>query len=136
LGQLPIGSQGADGGNPDPTTTSGKNAEKAKNLELAGWPYPKHLAGRISGLVAHGDAEGVDRLSASLSSWLDTMGLIGTGTLSNLSRYIGYLRPYATSHDDLDQDQVLWEETRNVARAWPRGSPICAPAASRSPTPI
>lgn len=111
----------ADGGNPDPTTTSGKNAEKAKDLELAGWPYPKHLAGRIYGLVVHGDAEGIDRLSASLSSWLDTMGLIGAGTLSTLSRYIGYLRPYATSHDDLDQDQALWEETRNVARAVAQG---------------
>jgi multimeric flavodoxin WrbA len=39
----------ADGGNPDPTTTSGKNAEMAKDLELAGWAYPKHLAGRTYG---------------------------------------------------------------------------------------
>ena len=30
----------ADGGNPDPTSTSGKDAAKAKALELAGWPYP------------------------------------------------------------------------------------------------
>ena len=36
----------ADGGNPDPTTANGKNAEKAKVIELAGWEYPKHLAGR------------------------------------------------------------------------------------------
>jgi multimeric flavodoxin WrbA len=36
----------ADGGNPDPTTTGGKNPAKAKALELAGWPYPRHLAGR------------------------------------------------------------------------------------------
>ena len=35
----------------------------------------------------------------------------------NVSRYVGYLRPYATSHDDLDADEALWEETRNVARA-------------------
>jgi len=37
----------ADGGNPDPTSTSGKNAAKAKALELKGWPYPRHLAGRV-----------------------------------------------------------------------------------------
>ena len=36
----------ADGGNPDPTTTHGKDAAKAKAIELAGWPYPRHLAGR------------------------------------------------------------------------------------------
>jgi multimeric flavodoxin WrbA len=35
----------ADGGNPDPTRTSGKDARKAKEIELAGWDYPKHLAG-------------------------------------------------------------------------------------------
>lgn len=35
----------ADGGNPDPTSTSGKNAGKAKALEMAGWDYPQHLAG-------------------------------------------------------------------------------------------
>jgi multimeric flavodoxin WrbA len=107
----------ADGGNPDPTTTSGKDAEKAKDLELAGWPYPKHLAGRVYGLVVHGDAEGVDALGSALSDWLDTMGLISAGTLSNLGRYIGYLKPYATSHDELDADTALWEEARNVARA-------------------
>ena len=38
----------ADGGNPDQTTTHGKDAAKAKALELAGWPYPRHLAGRLS----------------------------------------------------------------------------------------
>ena len=29
----------ADGGNPDPTTTHGKDAAKAKAIELAGWDY-------------------------------------------------------------------------------------------------
>ena len=28
----------ADGGNGDPTSTHGKDAEKAKQIELAGWP--------------------------------------------------------------------------------------------------
>jgi hypothetical protein len=30
---------------------------------------------------------------------------------------VGYYQPYATSHDSLDADHVLWEEVRNVARA-------------------
>jgi multimeric flavodoxin WrbA len=107
----------ADGGNPDPTTTSGKDPEKAKALELAGWSYPKHLAGRAYGLIVHGDAEGVDNLRTVLSDWLDTMGLIAAGTQSILGRYVGYLKPYATSHDELDADHALWEEVRNVARA-------------------
>ena len=50
----------ADGGNPDPTSTSGKDAEKAKAIELQGWAYPKHLAGRVYGLVVHGDVAGIE----------------------------------------------------------------------------
>ena len=49
----------ADGGNPDPTSTHGKKPE-AKALELKGWPYPKHLAGRVYGLVVHGDVAGIE----------------------------------------------------------------------------
>ena len=41
----------ADGGNPDPTSTHGKNAAEAKTLELKGWPYPRHLAGRVFSVV-------------------------------------------------------------------------------------
>jgi multimeric flavodoxin WrbA len=41
----------ADGGNPDPTTTHGKKPDEAKALELKGWDYPKHLAGRTYGVV-------------------------------------------------------------------------------------
>ncbi len=107
----------ADGGNPDPTSTSGKNAEKAKALELAGWPYPQHLAGRVYGLVVHGDVGGVDGTIRALSDWLDWMGLIDAGTQARLDRYIGYYEPYATSHEALDRDDALHEEARNVARA-------------------
>ena len=107
----------ADGGNPDPTSTSGKNAEKAKALELAGWPYPKHLAGRVYGLVVHGDVAGTEAVRRALSDWLDWMGLIDAGARARLDRFIGYYEPYATSHEALDRDTALMEEVRNVARA-------------------
>jgi multimeric flavodoxin WrbA len=107
----------ADGGNPDPSSTHGKNAEEAKELELAGWPYPKHLAGRAYGLAVHGDVAGIEGLRRALSDWLDWMGLIDAGTLARLDRYIGYYEPYATSHDELDRDTDVQEEVRNVARA-------------------
>jgi multimeric flavodoxin WrbA len=42
----------ADGGNPDPTSTHGKKPAEAKAIELKGWDYPQHLAGRAYGLVA------------------------------------------------------------------------------------
>src|SRR5438270_2540409 len=61
----------ADGGNPDPTSTHGKHPDEAKKLELAGWPYPRHLAGRVFSVVAHGDTEGaesLDRKSTRLNS--------------------------------------------------------------------
>lgn len=107
----------ADGGNPDPTTTSGKNVEKAKALELAGWPYPKHLAGRAYGVVVHGDVAGIEGQRRALSDWLDWMGLVDAGAMARLDRYLGYYAPYATSHDDLDRDDALQDEVRNVARA-------------------
>jgi multimeric flavodoxin WrbA len=107
----------ADGGNPDPTTTQGKDPERAKRIELEGWDYPKHLAGRAFGLVVHGDSEGVQSLRHVLADWLRSMGLIEAGAPSQLDRYLGYYQPYATSHAALDGDAALFEETRNVARA-------------------
>ena len=107
----------ADGGNPDPTATGGKDPEKAKRLELAGWPYPKHLAGRTYGVVAHGDVAGIEGSRRVVSDWLDWMGLIDAGPGARLDRYIGYYQPYATSHAALDRDQDVQEEVRNVARA-------------------
>lgn len=107
----------ADGGNPDPTRTSGKDAEKAKEIELEGWDYPKHLAERVYGVFVHGDVQGVESSRRALSDWLDWMGLIDAGFHARLDRYIGYYEPYATSHEALDADHAVWEEVRNVARA-------------------
>lgn len=107
----------ADGGNPDPTSTIGKNAALAKELEMKGWDFPKHLAGRSYGLVVHGDVAGVEGSRRALSEWLDWMGFIDSGALSRLDRYIGYFEPYANSHEALDKDLAVQEEVRNVARA-------------------
>ncbi len=107
----------ADGGNPDPSSTSGKDAKKAKRLELDGWDYPKHLAGRVYGVVVHGDVAGIESHRRNLADWLDWMGLIEAGPMARLDRYVGYYAPYATSHQDLDADAAFQEETRNAARA-------------------
>ncbi len=107
----------ADGGNVDPTSTSGKKAGKAKELEMAGWDYPQHLAGRVYGLIVHGDLAGIEGSRRALSDWLDWMGFIDAGTQARLDRFIGYYEPYATSHDALDRDESVQEEARNVARA-------------------
>ena len=107
----------ADGGNADPTSTGGKKADKAKALELAGWDYPQHLAGRGYGVIVHGDVGGVEGTRRSLSDWLDWMGLIDAGTQARLDRYIGYYESYANSHNTLDADTAVQEEVRNVARS-------------------
>ena len=107
----------ADGGNPDPTRTHGKDAKKAKQIELDGWDYPRHLAGRLFGVVVHGDVEGVENVRRSITDWLCFMHLCPAGPNAELDRYIGYWKPYATSHDELDADHDVQEEVRNVARA-------------------
>ncbi len=54
---------------------------------------------------------------ARLSDWLDWMGLIEAGSNRRLDRFVGYYKPYATSHQQLDKDRDFQEEVRNVARA-------------------
>jgi hypothetical protein len=49
--------------------------------------------------------------------WLTAMGLVQAGTAGVVDTYIGYYRPYATSHEELDRDTAVQEEVRNVARA-------------------
>jgi multimeric flavodoxin WrbA len=107
----------ADGGNPDPSSTHGKNVEQAKALELKGWPYPRHLAGRHFGIVVHGDSVGAETLRRSLADWLTDMKLISAGGMAETDGYIGYMKPYATSHQELDQDTAFQKEVVNVARA-------------------
>ena len=107
----------ADGGNPDPTSTGGKDPKRAKELELKGWSYPRHLAGRVFSVVVHGDAAGVENLRRILTDWLTDIGLIPSGHKALLGSYLGYYEPYATSHADLDGDVAFQEETRNAARS-------------------
>jgi multimeric flavodoxin WrbA len=106
----------ADGGNPDPTSTHGKEADEAKALELAGWPYPRHLAGRLFSIVVHGDSEGAENLRRSLADWMTSMHLQSAGATGEVDRYIGYYQPYATSHEELDRDMAIQTETRNASR--------------------
>jgi multimeric flavodoxin WrbA len=107
----------ADGGNPDPTRTHGKDPARAKALELEGWSYPRHLAGRAFGVVVHGDAEGADTLRRVLADWLTDMKLVQAGAASVIDRYIGYYEPYAISHEALDRDEAVANEVRNVAHS-------------------
>ena len=107
----------ADGGNPDQTSTHGKKPDEAKRLELEGWDYPRHLAGRRFGVVVHGDAAGAEVLRRSLDDWLGDMGLVPAARTATIDRYIGYYEPYATSHEALDRDDAVQEESRNAARA-------------------
>ena len=105
----------ADGGNPDPTTTRSKTVELAKRIERSGWSYPKHLAGRVYGLIVHGDVAGVESQRRNLSDWLEWMGLVSAGKIAQLERYVGYYEPYFNSHETLDRDSAFQAEVRNAA---------------------
>lgn len=107
----------ADGGNPDPTSTHGKDPARAKEIELAGWPYPRHLAGRTFAVFVHGDAAGAETLRRILSDWMSDIGMIPAGHLAQVGTWIGYLKPYATSHAELDADVDVQMDMRNAAKA-------------------
>jgi hypothetical protein len=105
----------ADGGNPDPTSTRGKDPLRAKELELLGWPYPKHFAGRAFAIVAHGDAAGPENLRRMLADWLTDIGMTQAGPQAALDTWIGWYRPYATSHEDLDADADVFVQVQQAA---------------------
>ena len=105
----------ADGGNEDPTSTQGKKAELAKEMEIRGWHYPRHLKGRVYSVVVHGDAVGANELKTALSEWLSEMEMISAGANANLSRYVGYMESYAESHAALDKDHDFLLEVRNAS---------------------
>jgi hypothetical protein len=75
----------------------------------------------VFSVVVHGDAGGVENLRRILSDWLSDLGLIVAGHKSQFGSYLGYYRPYATSHEELDQDEPFQEEVRNAARALVEG---------------
>jgi multimeric flavodoxin WrbA len=106
----------ADGGNPDPTRTRGKDARRAKELELAGWDYPRPLKGRLLACVVHGDAEGAAGTRRSICDWLSSLQLSAAGNGAAIDRYIGYWEPYATSHQALDADESVKREVCVAAR--------------------
>lgn len=105
----------ADGGNPDPTLTQGKDAKLAKAEELKGWAYPRHLQGRVFSVVVHGDVEGAENVRRSVSDWLKFMKFSPAGPDAEIDRYIGYWEPYATSHEALDRDTDMQAEVRIAA---------------------
>ena len=111
----------ADGGNTDPTSTHGKTAKEAKELELKGWEYKRQLSGRLFGLVVHGDVEGARGVREAIHDWLCFTDMCPAGPTAMVDRYIGYWKPYATSHEELDADLAIQEETRNAARALVEG---------------
>lgn len=105
----------ADGGNTDPTLTQGKDAALAKQIEMNGWDYPRHLAGRLFSVIVHGDTEGAENTRRGLVDWMRSMEMESAGALAEIDRYIGYWQPYAQGHSDFDKDTALQGEVRNAA---------------------
>jgi hypothetical protein len=65
--------------------------------------------------VAHGDVEGAENVRRAISDWLSSMNLCPAGLKAEVDRYIGYWKPYATSHAELDCDQAVQGEVANAA---------------------
>jgi multimeric flavodoxin WrbA len=123
----------ADGGNPDPSSTHGKNAAQAKQLELDGWPYPRHLAGRLFAVVVHGDVIGAETVRRSLVDWATDLHMIPAGAAAEVDGYIGYYEPYATSHRALDRDTPFRPRYAAPRSRCARRSKPNVPASSSAP---
>ena len=65
----------------------------------------------------HGDSAGAETLRRSLGDWLTDISLISAGRTSQADGYVGYMEPYATSHQALDEDRDFQDEVLNAARA-------------------
>jgi hypothetical protein len=123
----------ADGGNPDPTRTGGKDAARAKALELAGWPYPKHLAGRVYGVVVHGDVAAsracAARCPTGSTGWARRRRRgLAPGPLHRLLRAVRHQPRRAGPR----RGGAGRDAQRRHAR-WPARWASCAPAACRGP---
>jgi hypothetical protein len=116
-----------------------RTRRKPKRSSSLGWDYPRHLAGRLFAVVAHGDAEGVQNAGHTLRDWLSSMDLEPAGHGAELNRYIGYWKPYATSHAELDADTAIQDEVRFAARTLieavkaKRAGKLVAPTPERAP---
>src|SRR5687768_16333590 len=105
----------ADGGNPDPTTTRGKDPALAKKIELDGWHYPRHLAGRGFAVMAHGDSQGHEAVREALAEWLTNIGMLQAGASAACDSLIGYHQPYASSHEQHDHSPDVLVLVENAA---------------------
>ena len=44
------------------------------------------------------------------------MALVSAGRMAEADGYVGYMEPYATSHEALDEDRAFQQEVVNAAR--------------------
>ena len=75
-----------------------------------GSPWPVQDLAELKAVIEGGGLEWSVVESIPVHSAIKTGG-------PERDRYIGYYEPYATSHEALDKDVAVQEETRNVARA-------------------
>lgn len=57
----------------------------------------------------------MENVRRSLSDWLKFMKLEPAGPRAEVDRYVGYWKPYATSHDEFDADLAMQGVVRNAA---------------------
>ena len=91
----------ADGGNPDPTLhpRQGRGRRPRRSSSTAG-TIRATSQGRLFSVVVHGDVEGAENVRRSIVRLAALHAAARRpGRTAELDRYIGYWKPYATSHD-------------------------------------
>jgi len=105
----------ADGGNPDRPRPTASIRTKPRRSSLAAGIIQNISPAGCSPSVVHGDSVGAETLRRSLSDWLTDMELISAGTMPRRTAIIGYEKPYATSHQELDADEAFQQDVRSAA---------------------
>src|SRR5512132_892990 len=65
-----------------------KGSGQGEKARACGLAYPRHLAGRVFSVVVHGDAAGAENLRRMLVDWMTDIGMIPSGHLALIDRYV------------------------------------------------
>ena len=108
----------ADGGNPDPTSTHGKNVDAGQGARARRTGPTRSISpAGVFSVVVHGDYGGTEAVHGAIADWLRGTGLIEAGSVAARRASSATWSPTPPATTTLDRDTAFQDEVRNAARA-------------------